>query len=439
MAILPDHSIPAGGYLLVVNRDPKDTILAGGLNLNEAWNRRLNTGADHAYWIDSRVNLPNDGKFMIVLRSGDKTSSHEQFVDFAGNGMYANTGTEMWPLRGWAALSGDHFTKGVLNADLVAAGSTWARKVELKDDGQYRAKSTDSRLHHDHWVRASNMGGVGYDRDVDLAIAPGTPGYANTSTGLTSVTRADKSDYMFDGNVTISEIMYDAGPRWNQVQWIELYNNSMTQAVNLSGWELEIRNKEDVDSYVDSIFAFNSEAVIAPNQTLLLVSGPGSNEVPNTRVYNLFEHHRLTLGLLSRQPNLLSRTGFNLKLWARHQVDGETFRYVHDEVGNVIVEGAKRDVQWNLMDIEGYDSTARQSIVRQYGTRYIDGSNGDGTDDGMGPDQEGAGMMMSSWRYSDIAGAGLTYYGHRDDVGTPGYPSRWTAARFALQLPSGSR
>ena len=38
-----------------------------------------------------------------------------------------------------------------------------------------------------------------------------------------------------------------------------------------------------------------------------------------------------------------------------------------------------------------------------------------------GPDGKGEGTMMTSWRYSDIAGAGLTYYGHRDDVGTPGY------------------
>ena len=382
---LPDYSIPAGGYLLLVNRDPKDTILASGVNLNQAWNRRLKKGAQHAHYTHSSVNLPNWTNFMIVLRGGNQTNTHEKLVDFAGNGMYQETGTEVYPLRGWKAPTGDDFTNGVLNNILTASGNTWARGVELKDDGQYRAKSGASRLHKDHWVRAPDMGGVGYDRDVDLAIAPGTPGYPNTSTGLTSVERADKSDYMFDGEITISEIMYDAGPRWNQVQWIELYNSSMTQAVNLSGWELEIRNKEDVDSYVDSIFTFGPAAVIAPNQTLLLVSGPGANDVPSNRVYNLFEHHRLTLGLLSRQPNLLSRTGFNLKLWAQYQEDGETFRYVHDEVGNVKVEGAKRDVEWNLMeDIEGYDSTARQSIVRQYGTRYIDGSQGDGTDDGMG-------------------------------------------------------
>ena len=32
------------------------------------------------------------------------------------------------------------------------------------------------------------------------------------------------------------------------------------------------------------------------------------------------------------------------------------------------------------------------------------------------------GLMMESWRQSDVgSGAGISFYGHRDDVGTPGY------------------
>ena len=34
--VLPDYRIPAGGYLLITNRDPEDTVLAGGVNLNDA-------------------------------------------------------------------------------------------------------------------------------------------------------------------------------------------------------------------------------------------------------------------------------------------------------------------------------------------------------------------------------------------------------------------
>ena len=86
--------------------------------------------------------------------------------------------------------------------------------------------------------------------------------------------------------------MYDAGPRWNLIQWIEIYNSSADQAVNLNGWMLEIRNKEDVASYVDSILTFEGGSIILPNQTLLLISGTATNNVPGNRVYNLYEKHR---------------------------------------------------------------------------------------------------------------------------------------------------
>ena len=69
---------------------------------------------------------------------------------------------------------------------------------------------------------------------------------------MTRDNAAKTTPYAFGGSITISEVMYDAGPRWNLVQWIELYNSSMTETINLDGWTLEIRNKEDVESYVDS-------------------------------------------------------------------------------------------------------------------------------------------------------------------------------------------
>ena len=82
-----------------------------------------------------------------------------------------------------------------------------------------------------------------------------------------------------DGDISISEIMYDPGPDRNRVQWIELYNSSKTQAVSLKGWELEIRNLEyETGAYVDGTFSFE-DAVILPNQTLLLVSESGANNV----------------------------------------------------------------------------------------------------------------------------------------------------------------
>ena len=61
---------------------------------------------------------------------------------------------------------------------------------------------------------------------------------------------------------------------------------------------------------------------------------------------------------------------------------------------------ATRTKQWDLpaADSDG----ARYSIVRQY-------------DAGVETD----GSMADSWKAAKFAG--LAYYGHRDDVGTPGY------------------
>ena len=154
-------------------------------------------------------------------------------------------------------------------------------------------------------------------------------------------------------------------------------------------------------SYVDSGFVFN-EAMILPNQTLLIVSGTGTNDVADNRVYNLYQHHRRELGLTNRRSVLLSPGGFYLKLTDKN---GEMV----DDAGNVEVKGAQRNVMWEL---PMRDPNMRQSLVRQYGTRELY----DGT-----PDMADDGTMMESWRQSDLTGAGISFYGHRDDISTPGY------------------
>ena len=416
LAILPDYRIPAGGYLLITNRDPEDTVLAGGVNLNDALaaggSVDVNRGAASVVYVSDGsddddvdgLNLP-DGDFLITLRSGDKTNNHEQFVDFAGAGYFPDPdiGTDVYPLRGWA-MPGDFKASEFVSSSSKAAA---------------RNNNGANRVHHEHWESVGAKGGIGYDSGVDLAAAPGTPGYANTA--LSNLYFDDKGnslatdDYAFSGTVTISEVMYDAGPRWNLIQWIELYNSSMTEVVNLNGWELEIRNKEDVQSYVDSSFAFG-EATILPNQTLLLVSGAAANDVASNRVYNLYQNHRRELGLLARDSTLLSRSGFRIRLTAKSKGDRdgrENVDVIMDTAGNVMIddeEPAVRTIVWELYELSG-PGEARSSIIRQYGTRDIDGS----------PDAASDGMMGSSWNESDLGGAGISYYGHRDDIGTPGY------------------
>ena len=416
LAILPDYRIPAGEYLLVVNRDPEETVLAGGVNLNEVANGTdVSRGAAHVYYVSDDLNLPGSGKYLLVVRSGAKNASgvddepdnnnyHEQFVDFAGNGFFTEdvqAGTNLWPLRGWTIPddreSEDFGTLGTYVAPGVSFGRTGSRA---------------KRLHHEDWQAFGPQGGLGYDRDVNLTTAPGTPGYANDA--LSNFVLDDKDnfsardDVVFDGRISISEVMYDAGPRWKLGQWIELYNSSMTTAVNLKGWTLEIRNKNNTQSYSDASFEFE-DATILPNQTLLLVSGSAPNDVASNRVYNLYQRHRRELGLLARDSVLLSRTGFCLKLIGKNRQDGRELDVVMDEAGNIRVNGAKRAVMWEL---PARDPAVRQSLVRQYGTRVIDGD---------GPDGASNGTKQSAWRQSDLTSASLSYYGNRNDIGTPGY------------------
>ena len=410
---LPKYKFQPGQYLVVYNRHPGETVLAGGVNIEDvAAGEQVNKGASHMYVVREGLNLPDDLTFTLILRNGnDKVKTHEKIVDYAGNRFLsevsATKNTDFWPLTAWAA-PGDVEGFGSIT---FAGQSSWGRVTDLNDKGVYWPKGrADNRTHKDDWADFGFIG-AGYDRDVDRNAAPGTPGYANVAVNVVANDRdtADgKDDYVFGGTVTISEVMYDAGPRWNLVQWIELYNSSMTETINLDGWTMEIRNKEDVESYVDSSFDFIPHTKLLPNQTLLLVSGTGANDVDNTRVYNLYQHHRQDLGLLARDSVLLSRTGFYLKLTAKTLEGGEDETVVMDEVGNVVVDGATRTVAWEL---PARDPAARQSLVRQYGMRAIDGT----------PDTADDGTMAESWRQSDIAGAGLAYYGHRNDVGTPGY------------------
>ena len=431
-----DFRLDPGEYLLIVNRDPRETALADGVNIDAAIaGTNVNAGATHQYIIRPMLDLPNTA-ISLVLRNhvernarhveqrkedradervSTNTDPHLNIQDYVGSFRQAVTtneyNTQVWPFRGWTATSRADGS----NAQGIPANTTQsaARLLTGADSTVYILGA-----HDDAWDAVGSVGGLGYDPGVDNRIAPGTPGYANNPVRNALVdnrgTFANTADDLtYDGEISISEVMVDAGPRWNLIQWIEIYNSSMTQVVDLDGWELEIRNATDaVESYVDSSFIFNT-ATILPNQTLLVVSGTGTNDVPDNRVYNLHEHHRRALGLTNRRSVLLSPDGFYLRLRApiphSNPSNREPEWEVIDEAGNVMVDGAKRNVMWEL---PARDPAMRQSLLRQYGTRELY----DGT-----PDSADDGTMMESWKASDLTGAGISFYGHRDDVSTPGF------------------
>ena len=428
-----DWKLEPGDYLLIVNRHPKYTPLAGGVNIDEvAARKEVKAGAMHQYIVREKLNLPAANITLLLRDNLEKNATHKgvnsadakkraltdttpsaNLKDYAGNVSFEvktnEYNTLVWPFRGWA--EGDK-----ADGEAIPANRTQSHARTPTAEGVYGPGH-----HKDRWAQHGSMGGVGYDRGVDLKYAPGTPGYANDSVRTALIddkaTRDTADDVEYDGKVSISEIMFDAGPRWNQVQWIELYNSSMYETINLKGWELQIRNaKDDVESYVDSGFVFE-DAYILPNQTLLVVSGSGTTDVADNRVYNLYQNHRRDLGLTNRRSVLLSPAGFYLKLVDKNEEPV-------DEAGNVEVDGANRTVMWPdpVMHPEGLielfpseDDNTRKSIVRQYGGQYLT------IDDAPGPEDASPGTMMDSWAQSLPIGAGTSFYGHISDIGTPGY------------------
>ena len=405
---LPRYTLDPGEILLLQRRHPKFTDLADGIhigNLDEPKNR----GATHKYFVDSGLDFPNVGQFVVLLRSeSDKNGQDAAIEDYAGNGFFLDTSTEFntefWPRKGQprptdVASFGNYSSFGSLD-------SAWARLRYQRDDGH----------HKDAWEVVGTQGGIGYAPRADRSVSPGTPGYENDALKR----RIDDRDFKTpitnreynNGEITISEIMSDGGPRQNRAEWIELYNSSLTQAVNLEGWELEIRNlKGDAFSYVNGRLILNA-AVILPNQTLLLVSKNAPNNVPDNRIYNVYSRHRDQFRRSDRRVLLLNPAGFYLQLTDLGNLRQSADDIVVDEAGNVSIEDREPTRLW---DLPVPDPSVRLSLVRQYGAPFTQDQRD------RVPDSAAVGTLSTAWRQADRAYVSAVYYGDTGDRGTPGY------------------
>ena len=401
---LPDYEMAPGEILLLASRPPQYTMLAGGVDIENLDAH----GATHKYFTDTRLNLPNTGKFLLLLRSqADKNGEDAAIADYAGNGFFTDTSpvfnTDFWPRKG------QQIPTDVANfGDLTTFGSldtAWARLRYQRNDGH----------HKDAWAEVGIQGCIGYDPNTDLSISPGTPGYENTALKTRmedhNARTPPADDEYRAGTLSISEIMSDAGPRRNQTQWIELYNSSLTEAINLEGWELEIHNlQDDTSIYPNGRLVFN-EAIVLPNQTLLLVAKNAPNNVSPNRIYNIHNQHRHELSV-SNPWVLLNPEGFYLKLTDEGDPQFDSDDIVVDEVGNLSVDDRNPTRLWNL---PVPDPSARRPLVRQYGAPFRWNQR-----DNV-PDAPMRGNQQEAWRQVGARQVGATYYGNTNDRGTPGY------------------
>lgn len=224
------------------------------------------------------------------------------------------------------------------------------------------------------------------------------------------------------GTVTISEIMFATDGGANEIQWIELSNNSKTAAVALdagSGWELIIENYDDRRAGKDPLSGtinFKKSGrvkTIPPEQTVLIVSANGRSSPTThakgqlfvaTRVFKVYPALAAEFGMrTARDPFLHPTEGFHIKL-----VDGSN--NLVDEVGNL--DGRTQTLDepaWKLPN--GWtEEGARTSIIR----RYRRGTADDGTRSaGWIAAAETSFLYLLEKRIE-------TWYGLRTDQGSPG-------------------
>ena len=381
----PDVSVPDNGLLLITNSAPDKTPLAAGDDIATADVEKK--GSPHQYLVHSGLSLPDDGKFLLILRNTkEKLGLNEAFVDVAGGGgsdtdafVREQTGdydTHVWPLQVLQAPGGD-------TEDALGSGTVWQR-----------ANDSVVGYHKDAWEEAA-FTGIGYDRQVSPSAAmAGTPGYPNGAVKTEASTPK--------GSITLSEIMFDSGGG-TLPQWIELYNASKTDAINLNRWKLEIQNVDSEDLVGRPIVRLTlQEKVIQPNQTVLIVAGPARASsdayLPADRVYDLLALHDKNLRIKRARDTFLSTEGFYLQLTDREGT-------LVDEVGNTDGDRRSDDAPAWALPLSAEEGS-RSSLIRRY-------------DNGVAlPGQKRASWILAA-RLKPFDES--LHYGHAEDIGTPGH------------------
>ena len=238
-----------------------------------------------------------------------------------------------------------------------------------------------------NWVPASEMP-LNVITYWGKATDIGNPGYTNAETHLS------------EQQISFSELMFTSSGGLHLLpQWIELYNDSETETVNLEQWHLEIEAREDDGKHRYVVIRLG-DLIIPPNQTALIVTGNGRNSknISADHIYNLLWHHRDIF--IAHKNNVLGQTGFSLKL---SNPDGG----VSDVAGNLDGDAETEDEPaWELPAGRTTDG-ARTSLMRRY--YHVTGIPLDG-------------RASENWvPASNLPLAVMTYWGRETDIGNPGH------------------
>ncbi|MDE0689658.1 MAG: leucine-rich repeat domain-containing protein [Candidatus Poribacteria bacterium] len=369
----PDWTLPPGGILLILNTDPSENDLLRGQDIE---NPNHNPELRPLYLIRLEMKLPRSPYLLILRNARNKNGTWEAFEDVAGDYHRGdvNFRTQIWPLRDtWVYTgTGARFSEGDVYQRVLTQ-----RFLTYKEANVPKARG----YFHDAWTVSDYQSGLGYDLEASPETSLGTPGYPG----------AVISDEVGTAQISFSEVMFATNERGVPSQWIELYNNSATEIINLEGWKLSIEVRDHQPVHRHTTFHFKSLEVM-PNQTVLLVARKdrSSGNIPARRIYDVQRQNRKAL--------LLRPEGFLLGLFS---TDGTLV----DMAGNLDGKMGQDKPRWELPS--GWsESGKRSSLIRRYEERL--------------PSQ---GTRLGGWvRAGDTALlVGYSYYGLPTDDGTPGY------------------
>ena len=211
---LPEYELSPDEILLLLNKDPWLTPIIGGISIiGENAHLIAERGEPaRSYFVGRRLDLPNTGRFVLLLRSeSDQNGKDKAIEDYAGNGFFIDTslsiGTGFWPrVAQQVPTNVADFGENTF----ASRHTTWARTRYEENDGH----------HEDAWEEVGTQGGLGYDPGADILTTPGTPGYENNALKTTladAYFRPSIADLeLTDGEISISEIMYDLGAQAQQ-------------------------------------------------------------------------------------------------------------------------------------------------------------------------------------------------------------------------------
>lgn len=475
--------ILANGHLLLLNSHPDTNKHIRGFDIRTDAGAQLfgvNEADSHRYLeVDDKIQIPADDVWLLILRSNADDKFHQSSYhihDVAGPGgghadfVVQDRGaadnlrkdkndkgedgkgsiwhTRVWPLNGQNAANKDHLLRH----------NHGAAAIPLGVDNKVWTRNTSKQGYAHGAFSAAGYTGVGYDRKTPPdAVNGGTPGYPNDT--LKS-TLAD-----IGGKLIVSELMInnDGG---RAPQWIELQNTSATHAIMfgdpdgdkaLKPWRIEFENHNSGTWKSENRplnVGFNLSDLfdsVPPGQTLLIVStkvrgSALSNEdhFPNHRVASIEEDKKADFKLANKRDMFLNgEGGFTITI-------KDSSGAISDMVGNLDGKAAsvRDDIpldapygwDWStalaedgsrtsLLRLKNEDGTPRagtpiRPVAATEDSEAVEANMDRGSVIPLGTPGDMR-SMEAAWIHAvDTLGSALneiTYYGDKDDYGTPLY------------------